>query len=42
MNGYAVVTNEKQNKNLVFGHLWFYPKVSVINPELQKVFQKSI
>ncbi len=41
MNGYAVVTNEKlQKKDSIWSPL-IYPKLSVINPELQKSVSKD-
>ena len=42
MNGYAVITNEKTKHKDSIWSPFVYPKVSIINPELQKVFQKSI
>ena len=36
MNGYAVVTNEKTKQKFSIWSPLIYPKVSVINPELQK------
>ena len=36
MNGYAVVTNEKTKQKFSIWSPLVYPKVSVINPELQK------
>ena len=40
MNGYAVVTNEKTKQKLSIWSSCIYPKVSVINPELQKSVSK--
>lgn len=41
MNGYAVITNEKtKQKNSIFSS-FIYPKLSIINPELQKSVSKE-
>ena len=41
MNGYAVVTNEKTKQKFSIWSPLVYPKVSVINPELQKSVSKE-
>ncbi|RXJ96590.1 NADH-dependent alcohol dehydrogenase [Arcobacter sp. AHV-9/2010] len=41
MNGYAVVTNEKTKQKFSIFSPLIYPKVSVINPELQKTISKE-
>ncbi|MFW3345989.1 iron-containing alcohol dehydrogenase [Aliarcobacter butzleri] len=41
MNGYAVVTNEKTKQKLSIWSSCIYPKVSIINPELQKSVSKE-
>ena len=41
MNGYAVVTNEKTKQKFSIWSPLIYPKVSVINPELQKSVSKE-
>ncbi|MDX9815038.1 MAG: iron-containing alcohol dehydrogenase [Sulfurimonadaceae bacterium] len=41
MNGYAVVTNEKTKQKFSIWSPLVYPKISVINPELQKSVSKE-
>lgn len=41
MNGFAVVTNEKTKQKLGMHSSYNFPKVSVINPELQKSVTKE-
>lgn len=41
MNGYAVITNEKTKQKFSIWSPLVYPKVSVINPELQKTISKE-
>lgn len=41
MNGYAVVTNEKTKQKQSIWSPFIYPKLSVINPELQKSVSKE-
>ncbi|WP_418185939.1 iron-containing alcohol dehydrogenase [Aliarcobacter vitoriensis] len=41
MNGYAVITNEKNKRKDSIWSPFIYPKVSVINPELQKSVSKD-
>lgn len=41
MNGYAIVTNEKTKQKFSIWSPLVYPKVSVINPELQKSVSKE-
>lgn len=41
MNGYSVITNEKTKQKFSFQSTLVYPKVSVINPKLQKSVSKD-
>ncbi|WP_418186804.1 iron-containing alcohol dehydrogenase [Aliarcobacter lanthieri] len=41
MNGYAVVTNEKTKQKQSIWSTCIYPKISIINPELQKSVSKD-
>ncbi|QKF73628.1 iron-containing alcohol dehydrogenase [Aliarcobacter faecis] len=41
MNGYAVITNEKTKQKFNIWSPLIYPKISVINPELQKSVSKD-
>lgn len=41
MNGYAVITNEKTKQKFSIWSPLVYPKVSIINPELQKSVSKE-
>lgn len=41
MNGFAVITNEKTKQKIGMHSIHNYPKVSVINPELQKSVSKE-
>lgn len=41
MNGYAVLTNEKTKQKFSIWSSFTYPKVSVINPDLQKSVSKE-